>query len=358
LSHHFNDYLTTEERTYPRIIFAGNNISGAYLADLLDVLDHYSVSINVISKSGTTTEPAIAFRILRNYMEERYGKEKAKERIFCTTDRAVGALKHLADQEGYETFIIPDDIGGRYSVLTPVGLLPIAVAGISIDDLMAGAAQGRERFANTKFSSNDAALYAAVRTCLMRKGYEVEILVNYEPAFHYMTEWWKQLYGESDGKDNRGLFPAGVDFSTDLHSMGQFIQAGRRIMFETVVNFEDAGRTVEIPHEEADLDGLNFLAGMGMDEVNQKALQGTVLAHVDGGVPNVQINVSERTPFSCGELMYFFEIACAFGGYLNAINPFNQPGVEAYKTNMYSLLGKPGYEEEGKKLQARIDSTQ
>ncbi len=354
LGHSFAGLLTSEKRQSPLILFAGNNISGTYLTELFDVLKGKEVAVNVISKSGTTTEPALAFRIFRQYMEERYGKEEARRRIYCTTDRTKGALKMLADREGYETFVVPDDVGGRFSVLTAVGLLPIAAAGIAIDDLMAGAAKGREKYALTDKADQAAALYAMVRNCLLRKGYDVEVLVNYEPAFHYMTEWWKQLYGESEGKDGRGIFPAGVDFSTDLHSMGQYIQDGKRRLFETVVDFARPRCKALIPSEESNADGLNFLAGMDLNEVNRQAMLGTTLAHIDGGVPNLRISIEEWTPAAIGELIYFFEIACGYSGYMNAINPFDQPGVEAYKDNMYALLGKPGYEDRGEVLRRRL----
>lgn len=356
LSHSFANALSSEKRGGPLVIFAGCNISSSYLADLFDVIGDKEVSVNVISKSGTTTEPAIAFRILRNYMEKRYGHEEAVKRIYCTTDKARGALKTLAGQEGYESFVVPDDIGGRYSVLTAVGLLPIAVAGIDIDGLMQGAAEARELYRSDDLEKNDAARYAIIRNCLLRKGYNTEILVNYEPSFHYMTEWWKQLYGESEGKDGRGIFPAGVDFSTDLHSMGQYIQDGRRSLFETVINIQKSRRPMEIPNDPANLDGLNFLSGKDMSEVNDNAMKGTILAHVDGGVPNLMVSVPEMNEKELGALIYFFEIACGISGYMNAINPFDQPGVEAYKRNMYALLGKPGFEAEGEALRARLDA--
>lgn len=354
LSHQFTQMLSKKKRNAPLVLFAGNQISPAYLAELMEVLEGKNVCLNVISKSGTTTEPAIAFRVLKNYVEERYGKEEARERIFVTTDKERGALKTLADQEGYETFVVPDDVGGRYSVLTAVGLLPIAVAGIDIREMMKGAKAGREAFRKPKLEENAAYRYAAARTALYRKGYTTEILVNYEPSFHFFTEWWKQLYGESEGKDHKGIFPAGVDNTTDLHSMGQYIQDGRRNLFETVIWFEKPRHSFIIPEDEANLDGLNYLAGKDMHEVNYKAMQGTVLAHVDGGVPNLAVTVDEMSAFTFGELVYFFERACAISGYLNAINPFDQPGVEAYKKNMFALLGKPGYEEEKAALEDRL----
>ncbi len=354
LSNHFSQALSHAERTAPLVLFAGNQISPAYLTELLDLLEGKSVCLNVISKSGTTTEPAIAFRVLKAYVEERYGKDEAKKRIYVTTDKARGALKTLADNEGYESFVVPDDVGGRYSVLTAVGLLPIAVAGIDIEEMMRGAKAGMEAYSKEDLAGNPAYQYAAARTALSRKGYSTEIMVNYEPSMHYLTEWWKQLNGESDGKDNKGIFPAGVDNTTDLHSMGQYIQEGRRNLFETVLWFEKPRFSYIIPEDEQNLDGLNYLAGKDMHEVNYKAMQGTVLAHVDGGVPNLAVTVDELTAFTFGEMVYFFERACAISGYLNAINPFDQPGVEAYKKNMFALLGKPGYEEEKAKLEARL----
>lgn len=354
LSHSFASIAGKKIRKAPQVIFCGNSISATYLSDLMDILDGKRVSVNVISKSGTTTEPAIAFRILRAYMENRYGKEEAKERIYATTDKARGALKGLADQEGYESFVVPDDVGGRFSVLTAVGLLPIAVAGIDIRELMQGAKDAVKTFKTVSVAENACYRYAAVRNALLRKGFTTEVMVNYEPSFHFMTEWWKQLFGESEGKDQRGIFPAGVDNTTDLHSMGQYIQDGQRMLFETVVHFENARRTFAIPNDPANLDGLNFLAGMDMNEVNFKAMQGTVLAHVDGKVPNIILDVPEMNAYWLGQLIYFFEKACAISGYVLAVNPFNQPGVEAYKKNMFALLGKPGYEAEKVQLEARL----
>ncbi len=354
LSNHFSPALSKAKRKAPLVLFAGHQISPAYLTELLELLEGKSVCLNVISKPGTTTEPAIAFRVLKSYVEERYGKEEAKKRIYVTTDKARGALKTLADNEGYESFVVPDDVGGRYSVLTAVGLLPIAVAGIDISKMMKGAKAGRDAFRKAALAENPAYQYAAVRAALYRKGYTTEIMVNYEPAMHYMTEWWKQLNGESDGKDNKGIFPAGVDNTTDLHSMGQYIQEGRRNLFETVLWFDKPRHSFIIPEDEQNLDGLNYLAGKDMHEVNFKAMQGTVLAHVDGGVPNLQVAVDELSAYTFGEMVYFFERACAVTGYLNAINPFDQPGVEAYKKNMFALLGKPGYEEEKAKLEERL----
>jgi glucose-6-phosphate isomerase len=354
LSHTFYNTLPQGKRTTPQIYFVGNNISSTYITDLLEAIEGLDVSVNVISKSGTTTEPAVAFRIFKDYVEKKYGKEAAKERIFATTDKARGALKSLADAEGYETFVIPDDVGGRYSVLTAVGLLPIAAAGINIDEMMKGAADSREAYSNSDLNANDAYKYAAARNSLYRKGKITEILVNYEPALHYFNEWWKQLYGESEGKDNKGIFPAAVDFSTDLHSMGQYIQEGLRNIFETVINVEKARKEVVIEASSENIDGLNFLAGKTMDFVNKKAFQGTVLAHNDGGVPNIIVNIPELTPYYFGYLVYFFEKACAISGYLNGVNPFDQPGVEAYKKNMFALLGKPGYENMKAELEKRL----
>ncbi len=325
------------------VIFAGNSISSNYLADLMDLIEGCDISVNVISKSGTTTEPAIAFRILKEYMEKKYGKEEAAKRIYATTDKARGALRTLATQEGYETFVIPDDVGGRYSVLTPVGLLPIGVAGMDLDKIMAGAKDAYDRYLEPDVTKHDCYAYAAARNALYRKGKTIEIMVNYEPSLHYMTEWWKQLYGESEGKDGKGIFPAGVDFSTDLHSMGQYIQDGIRNLFETVLLVEAPRRSVIIEADEANLDGLNYLAGMDVDYVNKQAAEGTFLAHRDGGVPNLFVNIPVLDEYNFGALVYFFEKACGISGYMLGVNPFNQPGVEAYKKNMFHLLGKPGY---------------
>lgn len=354
LSHSFYNNLPKAKRGTPQIFFVGNNISSTYVTDLLEAIDGLDISVNVISKSGTTTEPAVAFRIFKDYVEKKYGKEGAKERIFATTDKAKGALKSLADAEGYETFVIPDDVGGRYSVLTAVGLLPIAVAGINIEELMKGAADARQDLSNPNLSENDAYKYAAARNALYRKGKVTEILANYEPALHFFNEWWKQLYGESEGKDNKGIFPAAVDFSTDLHSMGQYIQEGLRNIFETVINVEKAKKEVTIEESAENIDGLNFLAGKTMDFVNKKAFQGTVLAHNDGGVPNIIVNLPELTPYHFGYAVYFFEKACGISGYLNGVNPFDQPGVEAYKKNMFALLGKPGFEDMKAELEKRL----
>ncbi|WP_288221588.1 glucose-6-phosphate isomerase [uncultured Clostridium sp.] len=354
LNSNFYNVLKKEQRDTPQVFFVGNNISSTYLADLLDAIDGLDISVNVISKSGTTTEPAIAFRVFKDYMEKKYGVDGAKERIFATTDKSRGALKSLADEMGYETFVIPDDVGGRFSVLTAVGLLPIAVAGISIDEMMQGAADAREAYATDDFKNNDCYKYAAMRNILYNKGKNVEILVNYEPGLHYFNEWWKQLYGESEGKDQKGIFPAAVDFSTDLHSMGQFIQEGSRIMFETVLNVEKAKREVSIEEVEGNLDGLNFLAGKTIDFVNKQAFNGTLLAHNDGGVPNMVLNIPELSPYYFGYMVYFFEKACGISGYLLGVNPFDQPGVEAYKKNMFALLGKPGFEDLKAELEAKL----
>lgn len=354
LSHTFYNSLTKEQRKAPEIYYVGNNISSTYLKHLLDVLEGKDYSINVISKSGTTTEPAIAFRVLKKHIEEKYGKEVAKGRIYATTDKARGALKKLADEEGYETFVIPDDVGGRFSVLTPVGLLPIACSGVNIDELMAGARAAQNDY-SAPYAENDCYKYAAIRNILNRKGKEIEMLINYEPRLHYLGEWWKQLFGESEGKDGKGLFPAAADFSTDLHSMGQYIQDGRRVMFETAVLIGEPEADVIIEEEAEDLDGLNYLAGKGMDFVNKKAAQGTLLAHVDGGVPNLTVTIPSATPFNLGYLFYFFEKACGISGYLLGVNPFNQPGVESYKANMFALLGKKGYEKEAEILNKRLE---
>lgn len=354
LSHTFANMASKRVRKAPQIVFAGNNISSTYMADLFDLLDGKEVSLNVISKSGTTTEPALAFRILKSYMETRYGKVEARDRIYATTDIARGALKTLAKEEGYETFVVPDDVGGRFSVLTAVGLLPIAVAGIDIREMMKGAKDAMLLYRNPNLEENDCYTYAVARNCLLRKGFQVEIMVNYEPCFHFMTEWWKQLFGESEGKDGRGIFPAGVDNTTDLHSMGQYVQDGARNLFETVIHVEKSRRSMKIPTDPQNLDGLNFLVDFDMDEVNKKAMQGTILAHVDGGVPNFIISIPELSAYWLGQLVYFFEKACGISGYLLAVNPFDQPGVEAYKKNMFALLGKPGYEKEKVELEKRL----
>ena len=354
LTNNFYNALDSNKRKTPAIFYVGNNISSTYMADLLDAIEDKEVSVNVISKSGTTTEPAIAFRIFKDFMEKKYGKKVAKERIFATTDKAKGALKTLADAEGYETFVIPDDVGGRFSVLTAVGLLPIATSGVNIDEIMQGAADAREAYSKPSVKENDCYRYAVVRNALYRKGKTTEMVVNYEPSLHYFSEWWKQLYGESEGKDGKGIFPTACDFSTDLHSMGQYIQEGLRNLFETVINVEKAKREIIVEESAENVDGLNFLAGKTMDFVNKKAFQGTVLAHNDGGVPNLIINVPEINPYYFGQMVYFFEKACAISGYLLGVNPFNQPGVEAYKKNMFALLGKSGFEDMKAELEKRL----
>ena len=345
LSHNFNSLLP--EKEFPQVLFAGQNIGEDYLADFLDVLDKNDYALAVISKSGTTTEPAIAFRLLKNHLEKKYGKNGASERIIAITDKEKGALKQLSDKENYSTYIVPDDVGGRYSVLTPVGLLPIAVAGFDIRKLIKGAKEMREFILSDLTSlKNPVALYAATRNALYRKGMTTEIMVNYQPALFYLTEWWKQLFGESEGKENKGIFPAGVSFTSDLHSMGQYIQEGLRNIFETVLSVENQKRTLKIPKVEEDLDKLNYLAGRRIDEVNKNAELGTTLAHVDGGVPNIKIIIDKIDEENLGQLIYFYEMACAVSGYILDVNPFDQPGVEAYKKNMFALLGKPGFEKE------------
>ncbi|MGH4050695.1 MAG: glucose-6-phosphate isomerase [Clostridium sp.] len=355
LSHTFNSSLSKDKRKSPIIYFAGNNLSSTYLSDLLETIEGKDISVIVISKSGTTTEPAVAFRVFKDLLEKKYGKDGSKERIYTITDKARGALKTLADVEGYETFVIPDDVGGRFTVLTPVGLLPIAAAGIDIDEMMKGAAAARQAYSMPELDQNDAYKYAVTRNALYRKGKVTEIIVNYEPCLHYFGEWWKQLYGESEGKDGKGIFPAAVDFSTDLHSMGQYIQEGLRNIFETVINVESPRKNISIEKSAEDTDGLNFLAGNTLDYVNKKAFEGTILAHNDGGVPNMVVNVPELNAYYFGYLVYFFEKACGISGYLSGINPFNQPGVEAYKKNMFALLGKPGYESLKAELEKRLN---
>ena len=354
LRHSFYNVVSKEIRKTPEIYFVGNSISSTYIRHLMDVIGDRDFSINMISKSGTTTEPAIAFRVFKEMMEKKYGKEEAAKRIYATTDRVKGSLKHLATEEGYETFVVPDDIGGRFSVLTAVGLLPIAVSGADIDKLMEGARAGRETALNAPFEENDSLKYAAIRNILLRKGKEIEILANYEPSVHYVSEWWKQLYGESEGKDQKGIFPASVDLTADLHSMGQFIQDGSRIMYETVINIETSREELVLQEEPVDLDGLNYLAGKSVDFVNKSAMNGTILAHTDGQVPNLMVKVPEVNEFYLGELFYFFEFACGVSGYLLGVNPFNQPGVESYKKNMFALLGKPGYEAQREELLKRL----
>lgn len=354
LRHCFYNSVDKKVRKTPEIYYAGNSISGIYLSQLIETIGDRDFSVNVISKSGTTTEPAIAFRIFKEMLENKYGKEEAARRIYATTDRAKGALKGLATEEGYETFVVPDDVGGRFSVLTAVGLLPIAASGADIEKLMEGARSMRKLCLETEVEKNDAIQYALIRNILHAKGKSVEVLANYEPIFHYVGEWWKQLYGESEGKDQKGIFPAAVDLTTDLHSMGQFIQDGSRIMFETVMELENPALDITVKEEEKDLDGLNYLAGKTMDFINKSAMRGTQLAHTDGNVPNLVIRIPEQSEFSLGELFYFFEYACGISGYLLGVNPFNQPGVESYKKNMFALLGKPGYEELSKELKARL----
>ena len=333
------EFLMPKGKT--KIIYAGNNISTTYILDIIDEIKDKDFSVNVISKSGTTTEPAIAFRIFKNLLEEKYGKSEAAERIYATTDKARGALKTLATNEFYETFVVPDDIGGRFSVLTAVGLLPIAVAGGDIRKLMEGAASCRERCLNDSFADNDALKYAAIRNILLQKGKNIEVLANYDPCFHYVAEWWKQLYGESEGKDGKGIFPAAIDLTADLHSMGQYMQDGIRCLFETVLNIENCRASLFIEKEEIDLDGLNYLAGKTLDYVNKCAMKGTALAHIDGNVPNLMVNIPEQNEYYLGELFYFYEFACGVSGYVLGVNPFNQPGVESYKKNMFEILGKP-----------------
>lgn len=354
LNNGFYNLLPDHKRRGPQIFFVGHNLSGTYLAELMQLIEGKEVSINVISKSGTTTEPALAFRILREHLEKRYGGDEAARRIYVTTDQEKGALKALADRKGYQTFVIPDDVGGRYSVLTAVGLLPIAVAGIDTDAMLAGAAQAQEWYSVPQLRENPAYQYAAVRNILYRKGRTMEIMVNYEPKMHFFTEWWKQLFGESEGKDHKGIFPAGVDFSTDLHSLGQYIQEGLRNLFETVLVVEKPETDITISSDPDNVDGLNFLAGKTFDFVNKQAFKGTVLAHVDGGVPNLVVSIPEVTPAYFGALVYFFEKACGISGYLLGVNPFDQPGVEAYKQNMFALLGKPGFEERLELLKAKM----
>lgn len=355
LNHPFAGMMKRGSGKGPLIVYAGNSISQDYHASLLELLDEKEYAMAVISKSGTTTEPAVAFRILKAHLENKYGKEQAKERIISITDKSRGALKKLSTDEGYKTYIIPDDVGGRFSVLTPVGLLPIAVAGFDIRELVKGAVSMRDVCVNSSLiTENPAARYAAIRNSFYRMGKQVEILVNYEPSLMYITEWWKQLYGESEGKDGEGIFPAGVGFTTDLHSMGQYIQDGQRMIFETVISVESPSKMLRVPSDDADLDGMNFIAGKTMNEVNQMAALGTVLAHIDGEVPNLSIKLDKLNENNIGELLYFFEFACGLSGYLLGVNPFDQPGVEAYKKNMFALLGKPGFEKESEAIRARI----
>lgn len=356
LRHSFYNVIPKEQRKTPQIFFAGNNISSTYLEHLLEVVGDRDFSINIISKSGTTTEPAIAFRLFKRLLIEKYGEKEAAKRIYATTDKAKGALKHLADAEGYETFVVPDDVGGRFSVLTAVGLLPIAVSGADIDKLMEGAAYSRDFCLTQPFEQNYALQYAAIRNILLEKGKTMEILANYTPSVHYIGEWWKQLFGESEGKDGMGLFPTACDFTTDLHSLGQFIQDGTKNHIETVLDVQNPRRKIIMEQEDNDLDGMNYLAGRTVDFINRQAMMGTILAHVDGQIPNLKITIPHMDEYCLGELFYFFEFACGVSGYVLGVNPFNQPGVESYKKNMFALLGKPGYEEQREKLKARMEN--
>ena len=354
LRHSFYNSVSKEIRKTPEIYYCGNNLSSTYISELVQVIGDRDFSVNVISKSGTTTECSVAFRLFKQMLEKKYGKAEAAKRIYATTDKSRGALKTLADSEGYETYVVPDDVGGRFSVLTAVGLLPIAASGADIDKLMEGAANAREYCLKEGFDTNDAMKYAAVRNVLHEKGLGMEILGNFEPALHFVTEWWKQLYGESEGKDGKGIFPAGVDFTTDLHSLGQFIQEGTKNHFETFINVKNPKLEVLMQEEETDLDGLNYLTGKSVDFINKCAMNGTILAHVDGGVPNIRIDMDEIDELSIGEIFYKFEFACGISGYVLGVNPFNQPGVESYKKNMFALLGKPGFEEMTAKLRERL----
>lgn len=355
LNHSFYNALDKKDRKTPQVFFAGNSISSSYLHDLIEVVGDRDFSVNVISKSGTTTEPAIAFRVFKEMLEKKYGKEGAKSRIYATTDKAKGALKTLADSEGYETFVVPDDVGGRFSVLTAVGLLPIAASGVDIKKMMDGAEVASKDFAKPSLKENIAYQYAAARNVLYRKGKVTELLISYEPGLQYFNEWWKQLFGESEGKDKKGIYPSSASFSTDLHSLGQYIQDGRRNLFETVVKVKNPRHDLTINKEEVDLDGLNYLAGETVDFVNTKAFEGTLLAHTDGEVPNFVVEVPSLDPYTFGYLVYFFEKAVGISGYLNGVNPFDQPGVEAYKANMFALLGKPGFEDKKAELEKRLN---
>jgi len=357
LKHQFSSLLDKEG--FPEIVYAGQNISEDYLSDLIDILDKKEYALAVISKSGTTTEPAIAFRIIKEHLEKKYGKEESKKRIVAITDKKKGALKELADDENYSTYVVPDDVGGRYSVLTPVGLLPIAVAGFDIESIISGLRTAEADFLSSPIlSENNAALYAAVRNGLYRKGKLVECLVSYQPNLFYIIEWWKQLFGESEGKENKGILPVGLNFTTDLHSMGQYMQEGERILFETVISVENSNRKLNIPEDNANLDGLNYIANKRIHDVNKEAENGTTLAHKDGGVPVIKISIPEINEYCIGQLLYFFEISCALSGYILGVNPFDQPGVEQYKRNMFALLGKPGFEEETKVIRERLTSRQ
>lgn len=357
LNHSFSHLQDKDKRVGPEIIFVGHQLSSTYMQELLDVLQNKEVSINVISKSGTTTEPALAFRIFRTFLEEKYGIEEARKRIYATTDKEKGALKKLAAEEGYESFIIPDDVGGRYSVLTAVGLLPIAVSGVSIDDMMDGAEQAEKDLADPSLEKNPAYQYAAIRNCLYNKGKSIEILVNYEPQLHYVAEWWKQLFGESEGKDQKGIYPSSANFTTDLHSLGQYIQDGRRDLFETVLHVNSSKQEMIVTEDKQNVDGLNYLAGKSLQEINDMAYLGTMLAHNDGNVPNLVIELPALDAYTFGYMVYFFEKSCAISGYLLGVNPFDQPGVEAYKQNMFALLGKPGFEDAKEALEKRSGKT-
>ncbi|KKF55336.1 glucose-6-phosphate isomerase [Streptococcus uberis 6780] len=354
LNNSFVNLQTAEERKAPQILYAGNSISSNYLADLVDYVADKDFSVNVISKSGTTTEPAIAFRVFKELLVKKYGKEEANKRIYATTDKAKGAVKVEADANAWETFVVPDSVGGRFTVLTPVGLLPIAASGADITKLMEGANAARKDYSSDKIAENQAYQYAVIRNILYRKGYITEVFANYEPSLQYFSEWWKQLAGESEGKDQKGIYPTSANFSTDLHSLGQFIQEGYRNLFETVIRVDKPRKNITIPTEEADLDGLGYLQGKDVDFVNKKATDGVLLAHTDGGVPNTYLTIPSQDEFTLGYTIYFFEIAIAISGYLNGVNPFDQPGVEAYKKNMFALLGKPGFEELGEELNARL----
>lgn len=354
LTHSFQNILTKDKRQAPQVIFVGHHMSSTYMKELFDVLEDKDVSINVISKSGTTTEPAIAFRIFKKFLEDKYGQKEATKRIYATTDKAKGALKTVADEAGYESFVIPDDVGGRYSVLTAVGLLPIAVSGVNIDDMMAGAQEGMKDLSKPKLQDNPAYQYAAVRNILYNKGKSIEVLVNYEPQLQYFSEWWKQLFAESEGKDQKGIFPASANFTTDLHSIGQYIQEGRRDLFQTILHINESKETITLEADDQNIDGLNYLAGKTIHEINDKAYQGTVLAHNDGDVPNLILDLPKLDAYTFGYLVYFFEKACALSGYLLGVNPFDQPGVEAYKSNMFALLGKEGFEAEKEALEKRL----
>jgi glucose-6-phosphate isomerase len=354
LNHSFYNQLPKSIRKTPEIYFAGNNMSSTHISDILDMLEGKNFSVNVISKSGTTTEPAIAFRLLKEFMERKYGKAEASKRIYVTTDKVKGVLKKLADEEKYQSFVIPDNVGGRYSVLTAVGLLPIAASGLDIDSIMQGAADAYDLYNNANLNDNDCYKYAAVRNALYHRDKVIEIMVSYEPSLHYFTEWWKQLFGESEGKDNKGIYPSALSFTTDLHSMGQYIQDGLRIIFETVLNVEKPRKNILIKEDKDNVDGLNFLAGKDLDYINKKAMEGSSLAHTDGGVPNLVVNIPEMNSYYFGNLIYFFEKACGVSGYLLGVNPFDQPGVEAYKKNMFALLHKPGFEQEREILESRL----